>query len=387
MKKKVFFKIMTIACAALLCSGCGNAEETSKTEEDFSVVKQMRMQVKEEGIFYIDGYTEMMRFYDFSLGESLPLCDRPNCEHNSAQCNAYFSQGYMSGMGCYRDKIYFYDNMDPEIPFYQCDKNGNNRKVLAKLNKEDNFQNLSVSLPMFFEGNEAYFGLTDFHLLTEPVTRSDGTIADREQFFLIGKINLESGDFEILKEPEEYSDTEWVDVLDYADGNVIYSKRSAGSWEEHIFHVETKTDEILFKTEENPVHYLGSIRGTGQCFYEKDDKELFTVYSLDMKTKEEKVMIQKEIPKGKEIYSSMTGEKLFYCIYEQGTGTSMGEEFGVYDLITKEEKSLTAEEYKYAPIAECGSWYVSFTEDGTVCIPKEAYEKKDWSQIKKMSSF
>ena len=108
MRKKVFFKIMTIACAALLCSGCGNAEKTSKTEEDFSVVKQMRMQVKEEGIFYIDGYTEMMRFYDFSLGESLPLCDRPNCEHNSAQCNAYFSQGYMSGMGCYRDKIYFY---------------------------------------------------------------------------------------------------------------------------------------------------------------------------------------------------------------------------------------------------------------------------------------
>ena len=73
---------------------------------------------------------------------------------------------------------------------------------------------------------------------------------------------------------------------------------------------------------------------------------------------------------------------------EEGKGNIEGEEYGVYDINAEEEKLITEEEFTYAPnTAETKDWYVGVTEEGTVCIPKEAYEKKDWSRVQVIGSF
>ena len=245
MQKRMFGLVIGLIFCAGLFSGCH--KEAPEQKENFAFVNNMRTQVKNEGIFYIDGYTEMMKFYDFKLAQSIPICDRPNCEHNSAECNAYFSQGFMSGMGCYRNRLYYYDNMSPGLPFYQCDKNGSNRKLLAKLNEKGDYDNLTVDLPMFFIGDEVVFGMSYYQFCSEPEMK-DGTPINEDRFWMLGKINLESGQFEIVKEPEKLGDSEWIVMGDYLDGNIFYAKAGGENWKNCRFNLKTmRTRSFLHK--------------------------------------------------------------------------------------------------------------------------------------------
>ena len=89
-------KIMSYhMCSAVYYNECSvQAEEKVKEKpENYSVVTNMRMQVKDNGIFYLDGYEKLMKFYDYELKESIPVCDKPNCKHRSFKCNAYIENG------------------------------------------------------------------------------------------------------------------------------------------------------------------------------------------------------------------------------------------------------------------------------------------------------
>lgn len=387
MRKRISRRMLGLVFCICFLSGCG--EEASAQKENFSVVSNMRAQVKNEGIFYIDGYTEMMKFYDFHLAQSLPICDRPNCEHNSSECNAYFSQGYMSGMGCYRDKLYYYDNMSPGLPFYQCDKNGSNRKVLAELNGEGSYNNLTVNLPMFFIEDEAVFGMEYFRFLTEPVTREDGTVIDSETFWMFGKINLTSGKFEIMKEPEKLGDSEWIVIGDYMGGNIFYTKAGGNDVREmYRYDLTNGRDMLLFGPDDGQIRYLGTVHEMQKAIYMEQKGNLYDVFALDVQTGKTESVFQIEKEAGKEINLDMVGSKVRYCVREEGAGEIAGEEFGLYDFVSGEEKEITKDEYWYAPLtAETEDWYVGVTEDGTVCIPKKAYEKKDWSKAQIIGSF
>lgn len=152
MKKNLTLLSLFLCC--ILCCSCGKEKEPqnkpTKTE-NYSQVYVNRMQITEKGIYYIDGYTKLMKFYDFALKDSIPLCDKPNCKHKNAKCNAYLENGFQSAMGCYRGKLYYFDMNKPTLPLYQCDKNGKNQKVLAQLNDTENTQSCSISLPMVLE--------------------------------------------------------------------------------------------------------------------------------------------------------------------------------------------------------------------------------------------
>lgn len=384
--RKQMCMMMGLICCICLLSGCGGKELDQ--EENFAVVDTMRTQVKNEGIFYIDGYTEMMKFYDFNLAQSIPICDRPNCEHNAAGCNAYFAQGFMSGMGCYRDKLYYYDNMSQGLPFYQCDKNGSNRKLLTKLNEEGDYESLWVELPMFFVENEAIFGMTYSRFLAEPITKEDGSIIEREIFWMLGKLHLESGAFEIVKEPEKVDDSGWINTHGYMDGTVFYAKASAGYTEQHRYDLKNNEDILLTAPDGGQIGFLGMVDEEQKVIYKEQKGNLYNVYALDMQTGKIEVVFQKKAKAGKALYLEMAGEQLCYCVYEEGKGTVAGEEFGVYDFVTGEEKQITQDEYWYSPVvAKTDDWYVGITEEGTVCIPKDAYKKKDWSKVQVIGSF
>lgn len=387
--KRIVSGIITLTIVSAILCGCMKKQESiSEKMEDFSVVENMRMQVKEEGIFYIDGYTDRMMFYDFGFDDSIPVCDRPNCKHDSAECNAYLPQGSMSGMGCYRDKIYYYDNMSQELPFYQCDKNGSNRKVLVELNKGEKYRNLSVSLPMFFVEDKVFFALTYFNFLAEPVTKEDGTLIDQEHFWMFGSVNLTNGIFEIVKEPEAYDHfREWIEVSDFVNGKIVYSTGDSRR-EQHIYDPKTGKDQRVLETAEGHIGYLGAVRDSGQILYGNAEGDSLVMYAVDVQMQEEETVLEKKAEEGKEIYGSVAGDNLVYTIYKQGKTPADGDEFGKYNFRTGEEEILTEEEYQYAPIlAITGDWYVGQTEEGTICIPKEAYEKKEWDEVQVMGAY
>lgn len=386
MGKRLSGLIIGLSCCICFLYGC--SQRKASLEETFAVVNNMRTQVTNDGIFYLDGYTEMMKFYDFNLARSIPICDRPNCKHDSSACNAYLSQGFMSGMGCYRDRLYYYDNMSPGVPFYQCDKNGSNRKELAKLNGEGVYDNFKVELPMFFVEDEALFRISFSNFLTEPVTRKDGTVISEEYFWTFGKINLSSGVFEILKEPKALDVSEWIDTEGYMEGSVFYSISDGNHWTEYRFDIENRKESILSAPNAEQMGFLGMIYDMQKVIYKTETEGLCEVYAYDMQTGETESVYQKKKEKGKELHMSMYGNKLFYCVNEEGKGNIEGEEYGVYDINAEEEKLIMEEEFTYAPnTAETKDWYVGVTEEGTVCIPKEAYEKKDWSRVQVIGSF
>lgn len=226
MKKNLTLLSLFLCC--ILCCSCGKEKEPqnkpTKTE-NYSQVYANRMQITEEGIYYIDGYTKLMKFYDFALKDSIPLCDKPNCKHKNIKCNAYLENGFQSAMGCYRGKLYYFDMNKPTLPLYQCDKNGKNRKVLAQLNDTENTQSCSISLPMFFIENKLILRVEYSTLLDEPIIREDGTADTLEYKWSIVEIALDTGEITARKDPEIYSNiNSAISLIGANEHSVIYTK-------------------------------------------------------------------------------------------------------------------------------------------------------------------
>lgn len=368
MKKWNVIRVMVILISLGIISGCKKEKEAGPLET-YSEVNNIRQQIKEEGVFFIDGFTQQMSFYDFELGDRIPLCDKPNCEHDSANCNAYLQYGYQSTMGCYRDKIYFFDITDPECPFYQADKNGTNRKVITTMGRSGAYAGgCSIYSKMIFAEECVYLQVRYLKVLDEPVIQEDGTIKSMKDVNQIVSIHLENGETEVLKELGEL-EGESVALQSFTDGMLIYLQSETV----YGIDVETKVCEEL-----HDKGYLDVERAAGKIYYTEEKDDVSYVYTLDIETKETELIFQKQT-EGKHIEWDVIGDKLYYCRYlieepENRQG-------GVYLLKEQKEIQLNQEEYKYRPIYETGKWYVTHTEEGLVCIPIEAYENQEWDKV------
>lgn len=383
MKKNLTLLSLLLCC--ILCCSCGKEKEPqnkpTKTE-NYSQVYANRMQITEEGIYYIDGYTKLMKFYDFALKDSIPLCDKPNCKHKNAKCNAYLENGFQSAMGCYRGKLYYFDMNKPTLPLYQCDKNGKNQKVLAQLNDTENTQSCSISLPMFFIENKLILRVDYSTLLDEPIIREDGTADTLEYKWSIIEIALDTGDVTLLKEPEIYSNiNSAISLIGANEHSVIYTKigTDGGCY---IYDTVSKKEEKLFElSKEKQLTFLNYDRKQRMAYHLNTDAENCIVFQTNVDTKE-----TKEIFRTKHQNSFMYFEVYHNIIYYTRENTG---EMKSYDLETKTEKNLSKEEYTYLGRYENPSdWYVTLAgEEGFVCISKKDYEKKNWKNVQIIGKF
>lgn len=383
MKKNLTLLSLLLCC--ILCCSCGKEKEPqnkpTKTE-NYSQVYANRMQITEEGIYYIDGYTKLMKFYDFALKDSIPLCDKPNCKHENAKCNAYLENGFQSAMGCYRGKLYYFDMNKPTLPLYQCDKNGKNQKVLAQLNDTENTQSCSISLPMFFIENKLILRVDYSTLLDEPIIREDGTADTLEYKWSIIEIALDTGDVTLLKEPEIYSNiNSAISLIGANEHSVIYTKigTDGGCY---IYDTVSKKEEKLFElSKEKQLTFLNYDRKQRMAYHLNTDAENCIVFQTNVDTKE-----TKEIFRTKHQNSFMYFEVYHNIIYYTRENTG---EMKSYDLETKTEKNLSKEEYTYLGRYENPSdWYVTLAgEEGFVCISKKDYEKKNWKNVQIIGKF
>lgn len=383
MKKNLTLLSLFLCC--ILCCSCGKEKEPqnkpTKTE-NYSQVYANRMQITEEGIYYIDGYTKLMKFYDFALKDSIPLCDKPNCKHKNIKCNAYLENGFQSAMGCYRGKLYYFDMNKPTLPLYQCDKNGKNQKVLAQLNDTENTQSCSISLPMFFIENKLILRVEYSTLLDEPIIREDGTADTLEYKWSIVEIALDTGEITARKDPEIYSNiNSAISLIGANEHSVIYTKigTDGGCY---IYDTVSKKEEKLFElSKEKQLTFLNYDRKQRMVYHLNTDFENCIVFQTNVDTKE-----TKEIFRTKHQNSFMYFEVYDNIIYYTGENTG---EMKSYDLETKTEKNLSKEEYTYLGRYENPSdWYVALAgEEGFVCISKKDYEKKNWKNVQIIGKF
>lgn len=136
-KKCLLLCLLILFLASGLLGGCvpKEAPEKDSSNDDYVTAEGLVGSVTKEGKLYCDFlHGNLLTFYDFKTLQNIILCDRPNCSHDSASCNAY-TDGYVLGLGLYKDKIYYFSTNEAinQSKFISCDKNGANRKELLTI--------------------------------------------------------------------------------------------------------------------------------------------------------------------------------------------------------------------------------------------------------------
>ncbi|WP_461815859.1 hypothetical protein [Faecalimonas sp.] len=374
MKKKLGL-IISAALFITMSAACKQEEKIKEKPENYSVVTNIRMQVKETGIFYLDGYKQLMEFYDYGLKESIPVCDKPNCKHNSLRCNAYIENGFHSTLGNYRGKLYFFKPTSEEFSLYVSDTNGSNRKELAKLNKGGKHMGYMIKPPMWFIEDKIYLGV-EYSELTNIPEKPEKSIWE----FI--SISIKDGEIEVLKGPEEIEGKEtYIDILSYQDKQLIYYKGE----EICLYDMNTNQTATILTDVTKSRWFLGLDKQQKNMYYSEENEKYSEVYKLDLQTKEKTSIVKKE-KNGKELVWDYSAEKFYYTLYDKD-GSSVDGELGIYDSERKEERKISKEEYMYRPQYVGGDWYISMTEEGIVCIRKKDYEKKNWDKRQVMGRF
>ena len=85
-------KILCVLCLLLVCCGCSNKE---KKDSEAYVIDAFPS-VSEQGVYHIvkGKIGNQLYFYDGETNQDVPLCAKPNCDHNNNQCEAYLITQY-----------------------------------------------------------------------------------------------------------------------------------------------------------------------------------------------------------------------------------------------------------------------------------------------------
>ena len=121
MKKRAFLFLLS----ALLLASCGKKDEFADFGEEYVPgYDDNRSEIKgttlADSILYVNP-----SFYIYCLnletGESYPLCSKPNCSHNTNECNAYKPQ---SMVGSYQNQLIVTDDSWNIVSYLRTDGSG-----------------------------------------------------------------------------------------------------------------------------------------------------------------------------------------------------------------------------------------------------------------------
>ena len=122
MKKRAF---LIFLLSALLLVSCGKKDEFADFGEEYVPgYDDNRSEIKgttlADSILYVNP-----SFYIYCLnletGESYPLCSKPNCSHNTNECNAYKPQ---SMVGSYQNQLIVTDDSWNIVSYLRTDGSG-----------------------------------------------------------------------------------------------------------------------------------------------------------------------------------------------------------------------------------------------------------------------
>lgn len=184
-----YFGIVTLLCAALLLTACDTQREgeqetlgTEETEQDrdgqsvtddnggASELREEMLELEEDSLsynaetdgqpffrgtsmtrsehgyyFWEDSSLGRMMFWDSVSGQTVPLCNRPDCKHSSEECNAWFNGSSFLGIQYDRSFLQFYEGnlyvigLDEEdyVNLYRVAEDGSSCEKYMELYKAD----------------------------------------------------------------------------------------------------------------------------------------------------------------------------------------------------------------------------------------------------------
>jgi hypothetical protein len=264
-----------------------------------------------DGYFYIknNDLQKNIMYFDYDSKKEVYLCSKPNCKHDNDTCSSYLNYYELNELFYYNNFLYYIDSSANSYTISVSfdgvvDDSNQKPSTLYRINvdgtlKQKMFVTPSgtrMDMPLVIKGNMLY------GYLEKSVVKDSGSSILTEKKLIA--INLDSGEYEILKEGlyesliGTYDDKLVIQEIDYIKdpndfenddvsfANNLYNSKTKIK----LFDIELKREEVIF---EDTFKNMESIQvyKNGIYFIGKNSKNLEYV---DFTNKTKKVI--KELP-------------------------------------------------------------------------------------------
>ena len=271
MKRRLLLPLMLLALALSL-TACA-AKPAAPTAADFEVQPgEYRYQDRdgffvetEKGNYYMNPSGDgLIHFAEPGSHEFHVLCNKPNCGHASADCNAFLEVAF----GYYNGHLYGVTLQD-QFELIQMDMDGTNHRVITQLPKQYDLSGGS-------SGGGSYFFDNGYLIyLAMPISSGDPDYA-----MAVYKIQLETGEITRLFQEDIPVHTDWPSAgVSISNGYLYFpmfngetgsGTHAEGNLEtgriEHIFEDWNQSNSPMVNFD-NVLHYHRV--GVGLCEYDK----------------------------------------------------------------------------------------------------------------------
>ena len=143
--------LLILLTAVTGCSSSADPEKSSSVPPDTEAATEAAIETgmivpTDSSLYYYDGLLYYLKprngaaptriyYIDPETGESGILCGKPDCTHDSYDCNACINS-YVHGITIYQDKIYWYTSSIGGRKLMCEDIDGTNRREVMALDKE-----------------------------------------------------------------------------------------------------------------------------------------------------------------------------------------------------------------------------------------------------------
>lgn len=169
----------------------------------------------EDGMFFLklnDGShdKQFLHFYDFTTGETYPVCAKPNCTHGDYLCSAYLTDASF----LHYDGSYLYYFSGNGCQFWRMNTDGTDRKVLFTCNEKAESGALMSILGAAYLDGKVYFAYRGSAMNPETLEITSG------ESICVG--DLSSGKFTILPVKfQEDKNSSTLNVLGMYDHQLV----------------------------------------------------------------------------------------------------------------------------------------------------------------------
>mgnify|MGYP000411626636 CR=1 FL=1 len=280
MKKTLFLICMTLALALTACA----TKPAAPTAADFEVQPgEYRYQDRdgffvetEKGNYYMNPSGDgLIHFSEPGSHEFHVLCNKPNCGHVNADCNAFLEVAF----GYYNGHLYGVTLQD-HFELIQMDMDGTNHRVITQLPEQKDLSGGSSG------GGSYFFDNGYLIFLAFPCTSSP------DYALPVYKIQLETGETTQLFQGDIPLHTIWpADGVSISNGYIYFPMPQAKA-SEYAFaegNLETGHIELVFEdwnkmnsavvNFDNVLYYHRA--GVGLCEYDKATEDYIFLRTLD----------------------------------------------------------------------------------------------------------
>lgn len=370
-------KILMFLLFMMVCvTSCNRIEEKNDisqgvTEEDYTKVSTMGIQIKDEGIYFIDLERSCMMFYDYNLQDAIPICMKSNCNHDTTDCSAYKKNGYASSFGCYREYLYYIDVNDPEYSIIKSEKDGSQPVVFSKLNEGQEYADCNTSASMVFADDKLYLSCT--YSSFEKDKENYGMEKEVISVVLV-TVNLKDGSLDKKVLFKECENINVADLEEYG-GGILYLQ-----YEQRLYQYDLKIGELkeIYNGTEEKIRYMDLNVKEKKLYYTTWDDSYD--YAMERNLSNDKDQELFRLERGNDIYLGIRywKDKIYYIQFSESTETGI---YGKYDLREKNFEDATEEEYTYLPEDYSEHWTYVFMGDTYAIFKIENYEKKAWDKF------